>query len=452
MKSVGPLVEEIKKYVGHKDFHSLRRLIEGLSAPDIADVLLELNDTERFIVFRILPRELASEVFALLDPKYRDEIILSLSTDETKRLLADLRPDDRTELFDELPGQVVQRLLNLLSPEDLVEAKQLLGYPAESVGRIMTPDYIAVRPYWTVERGLRHVRSMGRLAETINDIYVVDDSWVLLDALEIRKMILAEPDQKIEELMDHRFVSIRETADREQAVQLIQRYNLDSLPVVDSSGVLLGIVTVDDIMDVAEEEVTEDFHKSAAIAPLHMSYRDLGVTSLYSKRVTWLLMLVILNIVSSGIIAAFEKTLASVIALAYFIPLLIDSGGNVGSQSATIIIRSMATGEIKLRQWLQTLTKEILVGASLGITLGICASMVGLYRGGWRIGLVVGISMFLIVVFANLVGAFLPFFLARMRLDPAAASSPLVTTLADILGLAIYFSVANLLLNALGAL
>ncbi|MBC7253400.1 MAG: magnesium transporter [Actinobacteria bacterium] len=446
------MVKDIKKYISLKEFHSLKRLIEVLSAPDLADILLELNETDRFVLFRILPRDLASEVFALLDPKYRDEIILSLSTDETKRLLADLRPDDRTELFDELPGQVVQRLLNLLSPEDLAEAKQLLGYPPESVGRIMTPDYIAVRSYWTVERGLRHVRSMGQLAETINDIYVVDDSWVLLDALEIRKLILAEPDQRIEELMDHRFVCIRETADREQAVQLIQRYNLDSLPVVDSSGVLLGIVTVDDIMDVAEKEVTEDFHKSAAIAPLHMSYRDLGVTSLYSKRVTWLLMLVILNLVSSGIIASFEKTLASVIALAYFIPLLIDTGGNVGSQSATIIIRSMATGDIKLRQWLQTLTKEILVGASLGITLGVSASVVGLYRGGWKIGLVVGISMFLIVVFANLVGTFLPFLLARMRLDPATASSPLVTTLADILGLAIYFSVANLLLNALRAL
>jgi magnesium transporter len=445
-------VKGIQEGIARRDLLSLKEIMEGRSAPDIADLLLELKEADRFVFFRLIPRDLASEVFAFLEPRYRDEIIHSLSVEETRRLLADLRPDDRIELFEELPGQAVQRLLNLLSPEDLAEARQLLGYPPESVGRLMTPDYVAVRPSWTVERALRHIRSRGRVSETINDIYVTDPNWELLDALELRKFILAEPDQTVEDLMDYGFVSIPVTADREQAVQLIQRYDLDSLPVVDSRGILLGIVTVDDVMDVAEEETTEDFHKTAAVTPLRISYRDSSVAGLYAKRIPWLLGLVFLSLISSGILAAYEKTLSSVIVLAFFIPLLIDSGGNVGSQSATIIIRSLATGDVRLGQWFRTAAKEIGVGISLGVTMGAATSLVGFYRGGWEIGLVVGITMTVIVIVSNIVGASLPFVLTRLRLDPAAASSPLITTIVDIMGLILYFFVATVLLRAFNVL
>lgn len=452
MESHEAVLKEIEELVASRDLHALRYRLEGLSAPDIADKLLELKETDRFLVFRLLPRDLASEVFAFLEPRYRDELLGGLSIDETRSLLADLKPDDRTDFLEELPGQAVQRLLNLLSPEDLAEARQLLGYPPESVGRLMTPDYVAVRKSWTVERALQHIRSMGRVSETINDIYVTDTDWKLLDALEIRKFILADPSQVVEELMDCAFTCIPVTADREQAVQLIQRYDLDSLPVVDENGILLGIVTFDDVMDVAEEEITEDFHKTAAVTPLRMSYNDSSMKSLYSKRIPWLLGLVALSLLSSGILAAFEKTLSSVIVLAFFIPLLIDSGGNVGSQSATIIIRSLATGEVRLGQWLRTAGKELGVGITLGVTMGAAAGLVGFYRGGWEIGLVVGLTMTIIVIVSNLVGVSLPFILTRMRLDPAAASSPLITTMVDIMGLVLYFLLASFLLKAFGLL
>ncbi len=442
----------IEEIISRRDLMSLKGIVRGWSAPDIADLLLQLKETDRFVFFRLMPRDLASEVFAFLEPRYRDEILHGLSVEETRRLLADLSPDDRVELFEELPGQAVQRLLNLLSPEDLAESLQLLGYPPESVGRLMTPDYVAVRPSWTVERALRHIRSRGRISETINDIYVTSMDWRLLDALELRKFILAEPDQTVEDLMDYGYVSVPVAADRELAVQLIQRYDLDSLAVVDSHGILLGIVTVDDVMDVAEEEATEDFHKTAAVTPLRISYSDASIPALYAKRIPWLLGLVFLSLLSSGIIAAYEQTLSSVIVLAFFIPLLIDSGGNVGSQSATIIIRSLATGDVKLGQWIRTAAKEMGVGISLGITMGAATSLVGFYRGGWEIGLVVGITMTIIVVVSNLVGVSLPFVLTSLRLDPAMASSPLITTMVDVIGLILYFFVATVLLGAFGIL
>ncbi len=448
MENIEAVSREIEELVGSRDLSPLRRKLEGISAPDIADILLGLKEADRFLVFRLMPRDLASEAFAFLEPRYRDELLRGLSTGETRRLLADLKPDDRTDLFEELPGQAVQRLLNLLNEEDLKEARQLLGYPPESVGRLMTPNYVAVRRSWSVEQALRHIRSMGRISETINDIYVIDAEWKLLDALQIRRFILAEPEQLVEHLMDCTFTSIPVTADREQAVQRIQRYDLDSLPVVDEGGILLGIVTFDDVMDVAEEETTEDFHKTAAVTPLRTSYTDSSAPNLYAKRVPWLLALVILNVLSSGIIAAFEETLTSMIVLAFFIPLLLDSGGNVGSQSATIIIRSMAIGDVRLGQWFRTVSKEMLVGLALGATMGIAASVIGLYRGGWEVGLVVGLTMTAVVIFSNIIGASLPFLLVRMKLDPAAASSPLITTLVDILGLVLYFLLATLLLNS----
>ncbi len=452
MENIGPVLKEIEELVGRKDLPALRRRVEGMSPPDVADVLLELKEADRFLVFRLLPRSLATEAFAFLEPTYQDELLRGLSIGETRRLLADLKPDDRTDLFEELPGQAVQRLLNLLSEEDLKEARQLLGFPPESVGRMMTPAYVAVRMSWSVERALRHIRSMGRMSETINDIYVIDGNWRLLDALEIRKFILAEPDQLVEDLMDHTFTAIHASADREQAVQLIQRYDLDSLPVIDEAGILLGIVTVDDVMDVAEKETTEDFLKTAAVSPLRMGYRDSGIPSLFVKRIPWLLGLVFLNLLSSEILAHFEETLRTMIVLAFFIPLLLDSGGNVGSQSSTIIIRSLATGDVKLGQWLRTAGKELGLGLALGTTLGVAAGLVGLIRGGWEIGLVVGLTMVLVVVMSNIVGASLPFLLIRVKLDPAAASSPLITTLVDILGLFLYFLIATLLLGAFGKL
>lgn len=437
----------IKELINERKWIALREEVKDIPAPDLADFILSLDKADRILVFRLLPRDQASEVFASLEPSYRDDLLMALSDEETRVLLADLKPDDRTDLLEELPGQVVQRMLNLLKPEDLREAIGLLGYPEESVGRLMTPDYVAVRSFWTIEKALEHIRTKGKESETINVIYVTDARWKLLDALELRKFILADPEDHVEDIMDYSYVSILVTEDREKAVQLIKRYDLEALPVVDSEGILLGIVTVDDVMDVAEEEATEDFHKTAAVAPLRLSYPETGVVGLFKRRIGWLLFLVFLNLVSSGVIAAFEKALSKAIVLAFFLPLLADSGGNVGSQSATIIIRALAVGEISTKDWLKALLKELGVGLLLGATMGLASWVLGFIRGDWRVGIVVGFSMILIVIIANLIGLVLPMLLTKLKLDPATASSPLLTTIIDSAGLLIYFTMAGLILH-----
>lgn len=433
---------EIKKLVEERNWSVLRQELAGRRPPEIADLLLELEKADRILVFRLLPRELSSEAFSYLDGDYQDTLVQELTSEEMRRLLADMRPDDRTQFLAELPGRVTQRLLNYLSPADLIEARQLLGYPEESVGRLMTPDYVAVRPEWTAAKALEHIRRKGKDSETINVVYVTDFSWKLLDALELRRFILAKPTDKVEQLMNRSYVTLSATDDREQAVRVMQRHALGVLPVVDSAGVLLGIVTFDDVLDVAQEEVTEDFHKTAAVAPLKSGYREAGVWPLYRKRIGWLVVLVLVNLASSTVISIYEEVLASALALVFFIPLLIGSGGNTGAQSATLMVRALATGDIKLAQWLRVIGKELLVGVSLAVTMGLAGGLLGLFRGGYQIGLVVGLTMVFIVIATNIIGVALPFVLVRFRLDPAVASSPLITSIADAVGLIIYFAIA----------
>ncbi len=440
------IFEIVDKLINNKKWEQLSKLISEMPAPEVADLLLKLDKKQRVIVFRIIPRHFAAEVFSYLESHERDELLLDLTDTETRELLSHLKPDDRTALFRELPGQVTQRLMNLLNPEDLEKAKQLLGYPEESIGRLMTPDYVAVRPEWTIGKALEHIRNIGRDSETINVIYITDNTWKLLDVLELRKFIIANPEQKVSEIMDYRFISIAAFEDQEKAVKLIQLYDLFALPVVDSNGVLLGIVTVDDVFDIAEEETTEDFQLTAAVKPLKTSYQHSSIWSLFTKRIGWLMMLILVNLISSGVISAFEETLSSAIALAFFIPLLIDSGGNAGAQSATLMVRAIATGDVKMSRWFFTILKELAIGAALGVTMGLASWLLGFVRGGVEIGFVVGLSMVSIIVVANLVGAILPFILTKLKMDPAVASSPLITTIVDGLGLLIYFTLATILI------
>jgi magnesium transporter len=439
--------QEVRKLIERGEWTELRQILSEWPFPEVADLLLEQDKPGRVLLFRSLKREQAADVFAYLEPETQNGLLKELTDDETRSLLADMDPDDRTELLSELPGQATQKLLNLLPEEDLREARWLLGYPEDSVGRLMTPDYVAVRPHWTVGEALEHVRRLGIDRESVNWIYVTDDSWNLLDALPLRNFVFSDPERKVEELMDHSFVSVSAFDDREEAVQTIRRYDLEAVPVVDTEGVLVGIVTVDDVLDVAQEEATEDIHLASAIAPAVTSYRETGVWGLFRRRVVWLVALVIVNLLSSGVIAAYEETLAAAIALAFFIPLLIDSGGNTGSQSATLMVRSIAIGDVQLSQWLRVVSKELLVGITLGIALGLAASVLGVFRGGPEIGLIVGLTMVCIVIVANMIGTILPFVLTRIGLDPAVASAPLITSIADATGLLIYFSIATAILT-----
>ncbi len=442
------LATSFADYISSSDWDGLRESLTGVPIAEIGDAFLELDKHDRALAFHAFPRDIAAEVFAYLDSDQANRLLENLTDEDTRDLLANLRPDDRTQLLEELPGQVTQRLLNLLSPDDLKETRHLLGYPEESVGRLMTPDYVALRPEWTIRQALDHIRKMGVDSEIISIVYITTKKWELIDALPLRKLILADLDDTVESLMDHSFVSLSAFDDREEAVRALARYDKVALPVVDSGGVLLGIVTVDDVLDVAEEEATEDFHKGAAISPLDRSYAETPSITLFKKRIGWLLILIGVNLVSSGVIAAYEETLEAVIALAFFIPLLIDSGGNTGAQSATIMVRALATGDLKLTDWFKAVLKEAGVGMSLGLAMGLASSALGIFRGGIMIGIIVGLSMAAIVLVANMVGTLLPFLLTRFKIDPAVASSPLITTIADASGLFIYFGIATAFLRA----
>ncbi len=420
----------------------LRELLADYAAPDLADLLLDLDKTRRVLLFRALPREQSSALFAHLSSDDRQALLHALTDEETAGLLEDLPADDRTALLEELPGQVTQELLNLLSPGELERARTLLGYPEESVGRLMTPDYIAIRRHWTIDRALRQVRRRGAIAETVNRVFVVDEDWRLLDDIPLRALILAEPDATVESIMDHTFASVPATADREEAVRVVQRYDQVALPVVDSKGVLLGIVTVDDLLDVAEAEATEDFHKLGSTLPVRMGLKDASVTVLYRARVGWLLVLVFMNIFSGAGIAYFEDTLEAMISLAFFLPLLIDSGGNAGSQSATLMVRAIATGDVRLRDWFGMLGKELSVAVLLGATMAAGVAAIASFRAP-EIILVVSLTMMTIVLVGSLIGMSLPFLLTRLGLDPATASAPLITSISDICGVLIYFSIAT---------
>jgi magnesium transporter len=439
---------EVQRQITEREWSALRSTLASWHAPEIVDLLRDLSPADWLIVFRLLPRRLSGEVFSLMDTGEQNDLLTALTNDETRRLLAEMSPDDRTELLEELPGQVTQKLMNLLSPEDLREARQLLGYPEKSIGRLMTPDYVAVRSEWTVEQALSHTRHSGRASETINALYVVDRSWRLLDALDIRRFILAEPDDTVESIMDYVFVALPALDDREEAVRTMERYDLAVLPVVDSDGVLVGIVTFDDVLDVAAAEVTEDFHRTGGIEPLRGSVRDASAWMLYRKRISWLVLLIFVNIFSGAAIASFEDTIAAAVALVFFLPLLIDSAGNSGSQSATLMIRALAVGDVKLGDWGRLLGKELGIALALGVTMGVAVSWLGVLRGGADVGLVVTITMVIVVVVGSLIGMSLPFLLSKLKLDPATASAPLITSLADISGVLIYFSLATWLLGA----
>jgi magnesium transporter len=311
----------------------------------------------------------------------------------------------------------------------------------------MTPDYVAVRPEWSIAQALEHIRTRGRDSETVNVVYVTDNQWRLLDALELRRFILADPQQRVEQIMDRAYVALSAFDDSKQAVQALRRYDLPALPVVDSDGVLVGIVTFDDLLDVADQEATEYFHKGAAIAPLKGNYLETGIVELVRKRAPWLLALVFVNIFSGAAIAVYEDTIAAVVALVFFLPLLIDSGGNAGTQAATLTVRALAMGEVGMRDWSKLITKEVVVSALLGLAMAAAVSILAFFRAGADVAAVVALTMGIVVIVGSTIGTVLPLLLRRIGFDPATASGPLITSLADIAGVLIYFTLATWMLG-----
>ena len=435
---------EIQELIHSKDWRTLKDVLTDWPFADIADLIQSLKEEDQPVLFRLLPKPLAAEAFSEMDLEHQLTLTRQLGSDHLRDMVSELSPDDRTELFEDLPGSVTHQLLNILPSPVRKETLRLLGYPEESVGRMMTPEYIAIHAGWTVAKTLEHIRAHGHDAETINRVYVVDEKLVLIDDLSLRKIILAEPREIISNLMDHNFIAVGAMEDREKAVELIKKYNLYALPVIDSENILLGIVTSDDIFDILEDETTEDIHKSVSVAPLEQSYSASSFWILYRKRIVWLGFLTLAGLFSATVIRSFEEVLTAFMALAYFMPILANNGGNTGSQSAVLIIRALTIGEISLEKWFSVIRKEIMVGILLGLTLGGLLCVIGyVWQGSIHIGIVIGIAMSIIVLWANLVGSILPFLLIKLRFDPAVASGPLITTLIDATGLLIYFAVAT---------
>lgn len=440
-------VKTLLRLIRKKEWKALRIAMHELDHLQLAEVINRGSEFESVVLFRFLSRKQAKEVFQELSHEKQEAILEGLAQHASRvsDLLNDMEPDDRTAFLEELPGKVTQRLLQLLTPDNKETATKLLGYPEDSIGRLMTPEYVAVKPHFTVQETLAHIREYGHDSETLNVIYVVDNNWRLIDDIRIREIILASPEQKISSLIDNKFVSLNAFDDQETAVSTFKDHDRVALPVLDTDGTLLGIVTVDDIFDVAEEEETEDFHKFGAVQDAVVSPLQATVSFLYKKRVLWLMALVFVNIFSGAIIQGFEDVLSKTIALVFFLPLLIDSGGNAGSQSATLMIRALAMGDVQIKDWAKLLGKELAVSLLLGLSMSVGITLLASIRAP-EITLVLIITMTLIVVVGSLIGMLLPFVFTKLKMDPAAASAPLITSMADILGVLIYFTVASKLL------
>ncbi len=379
-----------------------------------------------------------------------------MAKSEVAAILNEMSPDDRTALLEELPGAAAKQLIHLLSFEERKIAQTLLGYPQNSVGRLMTPDYIAVKPEWTIEETLKFIRENAEDKETLNIIYVIDNSGKLLDDIKLKDFILAAPDEKVSDIMDKNFVALNVHDDQEDAVDVFKKYDGIALPVVDNFNVLIGIVTVDDVLDVAEEEATEDIHKLAAVEAFEEPYPTISIFSMVKKRAVWLTVLFFGQTITAIAMGYFEDELSRAIVLSMFIPLIISSGGNSGSQASTLVIRAMALGEIDLKDWWKIIRREVLSGLSLGLILGTIGFFQVLFLSQFisaldkylvLIGLTVGLSLAGIVLWGTLLGSMLPFILKSFGIDPAISSTPLVATMVDVTGLVIYFTLAILILS-----
>jgi len=450
------LKPEITALIEERQLSTLKEILADWTPADIADLMSEISESDQVIVFRLLHPDLATDTFEYMDLDMQMNLLKAMGKEEVASILNEMSPDDRTALLEELPSTAAKQLITLLSPEERKTAVTLLGYPENSVGRLMTPDYIAVKPDWDMNKVLSYIREHGQDSETLNVIYVLDEKGKLIDDLRIRYVLLAKADQKISDLMDENFIALQVTDDQEYAVEVFKRYDRTALPVVDASGALIGIITIDDVLDIAEEEATEDIHKLAAVAALEEPYSTIPVLKMVKKRAFWLTILFVSQVLTAVAMGFFKDELDKAVVLSIFIPLVISSGGNSGSQAATLVIRAMAIGDIALSDWWLIMKREIFSGLLLGCILGIIgflqvvilSNFINSIEEHWfLIGLTVAFSLVVIVLWGSLSGSMLPIILKKLGLDPATSSAPLVATMVDVTGLMIYFSVAILFLT-----
>jgi len=435
--------ERIMELLEQKKLMLLKAELLEERTPDIAEFLDELDPKTALMVFRMLPKETAVDVFAYLDSETQKNISQLVNEHELKAILDELFFDDMIDFLEEMPANVVKKILQNTTETRRSLINQFLNYPDNSVGSIMTIEFVDLKKEMTVKAALEKIRRIALEKETIYTCYVMDGERHLEGMVSLKDLVISDPEKKIAEIMREDLVSVTTFDSDEEAAALMQRYNLLALPVVDHENRLVGIVTFDDMMDALEDAVTEDIHRMATVGELNTSVVNAKPWMLLKSRLPWLLVLVFVNILSGAGMAFFEDTIQSIVALVFFLPLLIDSAGNAGSQSSALIIRSIAVGDVELEDWAKLLRKELAVAIPLGLLLGLASSLIGIIRADVGVALVVGLSMAVVVLVGSLVGLLLPFLLKKLNLDPAIASGPLVTSIADIMGVMIYFSIAT---------
>jgi magnesium transporter len=431
-------------------------MVRNRPSSDLAKVLTDLAPEDQVVAFRVLPRKVAAATFEYLSHDAQQTLLKAMAQEDVAAILNEMAPDDRTMFLEELPASATQQLLALLTPSERAVASTLLGYPDGSIGRLMTPDYIAVREQWTIQQVLDYIRRHGQDSETMNVIYVVDDDGVLIDDLRIRELLLAPPEERVADLMDRRFVALNAADGQDTAVSVFRREDRSALPVTDTTGVLIGIVTIDDVLDVVERATTKDIQRIGGSEALDEPYMQIAFSRMIKKRAGWLTALFLGEMLTATAMGAFEHEIERAVVLALFVPLIISSGGNSGSQASTLVIRAIALGEVKLRDWWLVARREIGAGLALGSILGsigilriaVWSAFSNLYGPHWPlVALTVGLALIGVVLWGTLIGSLLPFLLRRLGFDPATSSAPFVATLVDVTGLVIYFSVGILVLH-----
>lgn len=438
------------------DFSILKAKLSAMQAPDIAEAISMLTPAEQVVCIRLLPNHQAILAFEHLPIESQSQLLHAMGQEESARILDAMSPDDRTALLEDLPAPICAKLIESLSPDERKIALHLLNYPEDSVGRRMTSEYLRVMDYWTVEDVLSHIRTHGHGQETLNVLYVVDPEGKLLGDLRIKELLLSPLDKRVSEMRASSFIALNATDDQESAVTTFRKYDRTALPVIDSHGGLVGIVTVDDVLDIAEEEATEDIQKLGGMEQLDEPYLTISMSRLVRKRATWLVVLFLGEMLTATAMGHFEDEISRAVVLAMFVPLIISSGGNSGSQAATLIIRAMAVGEVRLRDWWRVMRREILSGITLGLILAtigmlriaLWSTFANTYGPHWPLIMVtVGLSLVGVVLWGSLSGSMLPFILKRLGLDPATSSAPFVATLVDVTGLIIYFAIGGVILR-----
>jgi magnesium transporter len=454
---IGNLLQpELVELIQQRNFTQLREILCHFPAPDIAEIFTDIKPDDEAVLLRILPRQLAAEVFEYLSLQDQEQLVQALGNEQVAQILNDVSPDDRTALLEELPAAVTQKLLNLLSPQERKIAADLLGYPKGSIGRRMTPEYVAIQQNWKVDDVLAHLRKVGRQREAFNQLYVVDDKGRLVDSVRLRNLVVADLATPVQELFDHQSLALHAAEHQEAAVSMFKKYDRTILPVLDSNDVLVGIVTVDDVLDVAEQEATEDIQKMGGMEALDAPYLKISLVSMIRKRAGWLAILFVGEMLTATAMGYFEDEIAKAVVLALFVPLIISSGGNSGSQATSLIIRALAVRDISLGDWWRVIRRELVAGVALGCVLASIALLrIFLWPNREKVygphyalvAATVACSLIGVVLFGSVAGSMLPFILRRLGFDPAAASAPFVATLVDVTGLIIYFTIAYQILH-----